>query len=220
LFPTFHPSGLPHRSPRTYPLNHHSKMFATALLAVAAMAGVVSAQTSTSSLVILSPGGPDLWWVADSTNTLSWSCHDNTEFQNFTVLIGNSNVDIFPEPQAIVAIEDNFDCSETISGQQANLTPSSGYFIQLANPLNNTDVYATSQPFEVQNLGSAYPATSATPIESGFAPSSTSGSTGAASPTGSGSADTTTSGALSLGSQSGLAVISSFIAALYVAFAL
>ncbi|KAG8720031.1 hypothetical protein FRC08_001324 [Ceratobasidium sp. 394] len=50
----------------------------------------------------------------------------------------------------------NYDCSKTIiPGEQ--LKPGTGYSMLFANPFNNTDVFATSQPFEVKAVGSTYP---------------------------------------------------------------
>jgi uncharacterized protein YlxW (UPF0749 family) len=50
----------------------------------------------------------------------------------------------------------------------SNQPAGTGYLILLANPLNSSDIYATSKPFEIKALGSAYPPASATPRESGY----------------------------------------------------
>ena len=49
-------------------------------------------------------------------------------------------MNILAQPQAIIAIENNFDCSKTITQQQEIFPAGTGYTIQLANTLNNTDV--------------------------------------------------------------------------------
>ena len=43
-------------------------------------------------------------------------------------------------PLAIIAQENNFDCSKTITQDQANQPAGTGYTILLADPLNNTNV--------------------------------------------------------------------------------
>jgi len=151
--------------------------------AVAALATSVAAQ---SGLQILAPGGPNLWWVGNSVNTLAWTCHES-QFLNFTVLVANTNQNILVQAQPIIAIEDNFVCSQTITQQQEIFPAATGYTIQLANTLNNTDVYAESAQFEIKPQGSAYPDPSATPTESGASSTGSAGPTGSGSPSGSGS---------------------------------
>lgn len=162
--------------------------------------------------------------VAQSSNTLAWTC-DTSTYSNFTVLsvtlvflvhveltlrlsssLANSNPSILVQPIAIIAIEPNYDCSKTITQQQASQPPSTGYTVLLANPLNSSDVrafsftfvscwysvifleqvYATSQSFEIKALGSSYPATSASSSPTGTSgsssasPSSSTGKSGGA----------------------------------------
>jgi len=154
------------------------------LAIVAAAIGLASAQ---SVLQILAPGGSDLWWVAQSENNIVWTCHENTALSNFTILVANSNQNVLVSPEAIIAIQPNFDCSETITTQQANLPVASGYTVQFANPFNSSDIYAQSAPFEIKALGATYPAASATPTESGVS------STGSGTATSSGSSSSSTS---------------------------
>jgi hypothetical protein len=121
---------------------------------------------ATAQLSIVAPGGPDLWWVDNAENNIVWTCA-NSPYSNFTVLVANQSPQVLSSPIAIVAIENNYDCSKTITPQQANQAPGTGYMIQLANTLNETDVYAQSQPFEIKAAGAAYPASSATPTATG-----------------------------------------------------
>jgi len=127
-----------------------------------------------------------IWWVAKSFNEIAWTCKDSA-YASFTILINNSDPKILTAPIAVIAIQNNYDCSITITQDQANQPVGTGWTVVLANPLNNTDVYATSEPFEIKALGSAYP-------------SQVSSSAGGASgtSTGSASASTHTSGALSM----------------------
>ncbi|THH30994.1 hypothetical protein EUX98_g3186 [Antrodiella citrinella] len=151
-------------------------MFFPRLAFITALVGVVASQ----NLEITNPDA-DHWWVASSINTLAWTCQ-NTTFPTFTVLIGNPSANL--QAGAFIAIQNNFDCSKTITQDLINQGPGTGYVITFANPLNNTDVYATSAPFEIKPLGSAYP-TSA----SSQSPSATSsGSSSSATPTSQGNA--------------------------------
>ncbi|KIM64895.1 hypothetical protein SCLCIDRAFT_1213000 [Scleroderma citrinum Foug A] len=154
-------------------------MLGRLVLVAAALLGTASAQ-----LTITNPTS-DSWWVAQSSNTLAWTC-DTSTYSNFTVLLANSNPSILVQPIAIIAIEPNYDCSKTITQQQASQPPSTGYTVLLANPLNSSDVYATSQSFEIKALGSSYPATSASSSPTGTSgsssasPSSSTGKSGGA----------------------------------------
>lgn len=61
--------------------------------------------------------------------------------------IGNQNPKVLTAPIAIIAIENNFDCSKTITQDQSNQAAGTGYFVQLADPFNNTNVSSLS-PFQ------------------------------------------------------------------------
>jgi len=176
-------------------------MISPRLAVSATLAALVS--TAAADLQILSPGGPNLWWVASSINTLAWTCQDS-QFQNFTVLVGSTTNPVLAQPQPIISIEPNFDCSQTITAQQETFPAGDGYYVQLANPLNSTQVYAQSQPFEIKPLGSAYPATSATPTESGASATASSSGSGSPSASGSGSGAAAQTSAPAKSSASGL----------------
>ncbi|KAG1729515.1 uncharacterized protein EDB91DRAFT_1227968 [Suillus paluster] len=148
-------------------------MFRRIALASAALLSVVSAQ-----LTIISPGASD-WWVASSQNTLSWTC-STSPYMNFTILVANPNTAILASPLAIIAVQENYDCSKTITQQQSAQPAGTGYILQFANTLNETDIYAQSEPFEIKALGSSYPTT-------------TSGVGGTATGTATGSSSSTTS---------------------------
>ncbi|EMD34822.1 hypothetical protein CERSUDRAFT_86235 [Gelatoporia subvermispora B] len=127
---------------------------------------VALASSAAAQLSIISPGGPGLWWVDQSLNTLSWTC-ETSPFTNFTVQLANSDPTVLASPLAIISQEMNFNCAQTISATMFSLPPAQGYTVLLADPFNGTNVYATSQPFEIKAFGSAYPASSATPTVSG-----------------------------------------------------
>jgi hypothetical protein len=128
-----------------------SKAFPHAALLLASLAGVSRAQ-----FTVVSPSS-DAWWVAQSTNMIKWSpCMDTADptVTDFTVLINSSTL---TQPMAIIAVEAIADCSILVSQDQANQPAGTGYTILLANEVNNSDIFATSQPFEIKPLGSAYP---------------------------------------------------------------
>ncbi|KIK76522.1 hypothetical protein PAXRUDRAFT_835341 [Paxillus rubicundulus Ve08.2h10] len=152
-------------------------MLGRILLAAAALASAASAQ-----LTITNPSA-DSWWVAQSANTLAWTCN-TSPYQTYTVVLTNSNPSILSGPLAIIAIQQNYDCSETITQQQSAQPAATGYVIQLTNPLNNTEVYAASEPFEIKALGSAYPASSSAAASATVGGTSTSTGASPASTTG------------------------------------
>jgi hypothetical protein len=159
---------------------------ALAATAAAALFGVTVSADGTGNLSIISPGGSGLWWVAQSQNNIVWTCQ-TSPYDNFTVLVANSDPKVLSAPIAIIAIENNYDCSKEITQDQSNQPVGTGYTIQFANPLNNTDVYAESQPFEIKALGSTYPASSATPSVSGTQTGSASGASASSTTTSSSS---------------------------------
>jgi len=124
--------------------------------AVAALVAVASAQ-----LQVVAPSSK-IWWVAKSQNVIKWTC-DKSQYSNFTVLIVNSDKNVLSGPLAFIAIQPNADCSKLVTQQQADQNAGTGYRIQLANPFNNTDVYAESEPFEIKPLGATYPEQEAPP---------------------------------------------------------
>lgn len=143
-----------------------------------------------ADLAVVVPGGSNLWWVSNAENNIVWTC-EGSPYSNFTVLIANANTQILSAPMAFIAIENNYDCSKTITPEQTNQPAGTGYVIQLANTLNSTDIYAQSQPFEIKAAGSPYPASSATPTATGTSVSSSTTVAAAATSTPSKGAATT-----------------------------
>jgi len=141
---------------------------------VAAVAAVLCTSLAAAQLTVTNPSA-SIWWVAQSQNVLAWTCNTSPQTE-FTVLITNQDKTKYPSPLAFIAIQQNFQCSIVITQDQANQPAGQGWQILFANPLNNTDVYATSDVFEIKPLGSAYPSQvtpSAQPSGSGGSPSGT-----------------------------------------------
>ncbi|KAF9041506.1 hypothetical protein BJ165DRAFT_1350066 [Panaeolus papilionaceus] len=153
---------------------------------LSAVSATLFATLAAAQLTITQPSA-DIWWVAQSTNVMAWTCN-TSPFTNFTILIQIPGV---PSPLQFLGIQQNFDCSITVTNNQVNQAPGTGYKLLIANVFNNTDIFASSDPFEIKPLGSAYPS-QVTP------PPNASGGSG--TPSGSGSANDpkTTSGALSV----------------------
>ncbi|KAG8920672.1 hypothetical protein FRC02_000758 [Tulasnella sp. 418] len=97
------------------------------------------------------------WWVADSQNLFAWTCGaaNNGGYTNFTVLIQNQNPTVLQGPLALIAVQWDYDCSILFQPVQS-LTPATGYTLTFADVFNQTNVIATSEPFEVKAKGSAY----------------------------------------------------------------
>ena len=56
------------------------------------------------------------------------------------ISINNTNPNVLLGPLAFIAIQDNFDCSVTVSQDQVDQPASTGYTLIFANPLNDSDV--------------------------------------------------------------------------------
>ncbi|KAG2743160.1 hypothetical protein P692DRAFT_20172391 [Suillus brevipes Sb2] len=145
--------------------------------------------------------------VASSANTLSWTC-STSPYLNFTVLLSNSNIAVLAAPIAIIAIQENYDCSKTITQQQSAQAAGTGYTLLFASTLNSTDIWATSEPFEIKALGSSYPTTTS---------SAGSASTGTASGTAGAAQSTHTGGTLAEYVPVGMSMVAALALGLVVA---
>jgi len=123
-----------------------------------------------------------IWWIEGTQNRFAWLNPQGTDFE-FTVLINNTK---FASPLAFIAMQDSTALSVDITEEQEDQPAGTGYTIIFANPLNNTDVYAVSEQFEIKPVGSAYPITTTASSASG---TGTGTSSPSASPTKSGAID-------------------------------
>lgn len=164
------------------------------------LTAVVAAGTSANALSVLTPSA-QWWWQTGDEALLEWDCSDKT-YPTFGVLVYNNNTQILPgNTMNLVAIQNNDQCNINII---PTLNVGTGYEIHLTNPVNISDIYASSQSFEVKAKGSAYPSIPTPAIPNGATPAAASGagasSTTAASHTGAGFAQAsfTLGGALAL----------------------
>ncbi|KAI0293957.1 hypothetical protein BC826DRAFT_360626 [Russula brevipes] len=154
-------------------------MFSPRLAALAAISTLVGSVTA--AFQIYDPG-PSAWWVASSDNLLKWTCNDSAPALQYTVLLNNTNASILTAPLPIRASLANSDCSETIRRDEFSFPIADGYTILFANSSDQRDILATSQPFEIKSLGSAYPS-SATPSNSTPTSTTVTGSSSTGTPT-------------------------------------
>ncbi|KAL7414528.1 hypothetical protein BDY24DRAFT_385514 [Mrakia frigida] len=156
-------------------------MLSSFLLPLLALAGSALAE-----LQIVRPGTAS-WWVANSQNTVQWVGLDPAIF---AISVFNSNITLLSSGSAVIQTQNNaYDLSFTLT---PFLNVGTGYTIKLHNTTDPTDVFATSEPFEVRPQGTAYPPVISTlPSTSSASPSSTAGSN-SASTTGAAAAAATT----------------------------
>jgi len=131
-----------------------------------------------SAILPITAPSASIWWVAQSDNVLTWDCTQNGGIASFTVLLGIPNV---PSPLAIVAMQDPTACSVVVPKTEVNQAPGTGYTVLFANPVNISDIYSTSDSFEIKPLGALYPSQVSSSLSAAAAASATSAAAAAAS---------------------------------------
>ncbi|KAG9039195.1 hypothetical protein FRB95_011780 [Tulasnella sp. JGI-2019a] len=152
-----HQTAHPSPSPSTYHSSSINSLIMFSRLATV-FVFALSAIYASAAISIIAPSA-DYWWVAESQNLYSWTCgaSNNGGFTNFTVLLNNANPATFHGPQALVSIQWDYDCSVLLPATDvAGIAAGTGYTLSFANVYNQTDVIATSAPFEIKAIGSAY----------------------------------------------------------------
>ncbi|CAG7854065.1 SubName: Full=Uncharacterized protein {ECO:0000313/EMBL:CCA69593.1} [Serendipita indica DSM 11827] len=138
---------------------------------------VAVAAAGTNALSVLVPNS-QWWWQRNDQALLSWDCTDKSH-PTFSVVAINSNVTLLSAGLSVlVGQQDNTMCTTNIL---PDLIPGKGYRITLTNIVNYTDIYATSEEFEVHEKGTPYPSVSASTIPGASAPAT--GSAASASAT-------------------------------------
>ncbi|KAL1406990.1 hypothetical protein Q8F55_006403 [Vanrija albida] len=172
-------------------------MLVSAFLALALPAFVTAQQSPGKGGLKINYPDSQNWWINGVANTLAWSGDtpkpDTTG--TFVAWLSNPDVNLLSGVQALTAQTPTYQTSLAISALEQK--PGAGYVIQFSNALNQTDVWAKSEPFEIKAKGSNYPPGAAS---AGGAPAAT-----VAVPSGSGASG---AGAAS-GTQSGAAAASS-----------
>nr|ODN97563.1 hypothetical protein L204_02981 [Cryptococcus depauperatus CBS 7855] len=103
---------------------------------------------ASAALTVTEPSGSH-WWVAKSLNTLAWDGKDPAEF---SVFLNNPNTNLLVNKHLGFGFY-----RSRIPDLLDDEPPGTGYTLLLTNPLNSSDIYATSEPFEIKAAGSAYP---------------------------------------------------------------
>ncbi|KAH9477573.1 hypothetical protein JR316_0009795 [Psilocybe cubensis] len=165
---------------------HLKSILPRAAFVLASAASVANAQ---NQIKITAPS-KDIWWVAKSTNVLTWDCN-NSPVDSFTISISNPDPKLLPDIMPFISVQQNSQCSILVSQDQANQPAGTGYVITFSNILNLTDVVGTSDPFEIKPLGSLYPS-QVTP---------TANASSSASPTGGSDTSKPSSAATAVGSR-------------------
>ncbi|KZT38758.1 hypothetical protein SISSUDRAFT_1128545 [Sistotremastrum suecicum HHB10207 ss-3] len=167
-----------------------------------------------SAITITEPS-PSSFWVQNQTNTISWTFASGDP-NPISIVIVNSNNTFLNGEYSIHEFVDLSNGSFTVTN--VTLLVASGYQVEFVNTTNLTQVFATSQTFDVKAPGTA-PANSSTTTTGSAAsgtatsPSTTgssgSGSSGSGSATGSstsGSSTSTSSGGSNLNGAMGLSM--------------
>jgi len=160
------------------------------LFKVVAALGLVA---SSLALNITSPG-PNDYWVQNTSNVINWS-FSSGDPNPVDITITNSNSSFL---NGAFSIARNLDASNgSFTVTNVTLRVDTGYVVNFVNGTNSSQIFASSQPFEVKKPGTPQSAgANATNSASGSSPSATSPSSGSAS----GSAtQTSTRGAASSG---------------------
>lgn len=112
---------------------------------------MVALSSRVTALSITSPSGSS-YWVQFSTNTIAWSLSSGDP-TSVSIQIINPTSKQFNGPFSIAEYVPAAKKSYDVTNVQ--LIIADGYEVQFVNPLNNTEVYATSAPFSVKPSGTA-----------------------------------------------------------------
>ncbi|KAF8590007.1 hypothetical protein K439DRAFT_1628225 [Ramaria rubella] len=154
--------------------------FSSAIVAFAGLLAVVPSALAT--ITIIGPS-PNVFWVQNTSNTITWEFTQGDP-NPITITITNPNSTFL---NGAFTIADGVDLSNktfTVTNVTLNVHP--GYVVNFVNGSNITQIFASSQPFEVMAAGTP-PASQ--PTASGSSPSATS-----TSPAGSSNGSVTSAG--------------------------
>ncbi|KAG9040543.1 hypothetical protein FS837_000495, partial [Tulasnella sp. UAMH 9824] len=113
--------------------------------------GLLAVTSIVSAITITGPSS-EKYWVFGTSNQITWTYTQgdpttvsvNIVNQSNEVLNGNFSIGEF------VTIAD-----ESVTVTDVTLRPGSGYVVNFINPKNNSEIYASSAPFEVKPAGTA-----------------------------------------------------------------
>lgn len=138
-----------------------------------ALSGLAALSAGVNALSITSPSGSS-YWVQFTTNTIAWAL-ESGDPTSVTLQVINPNNKQFSGGFAIAeyvpAAKKSFDVTNV------TLSVADGYQIRMVNPMNNTQIFATSAPFSVRPSDTTpAPVTFAPGIQNPASPSTSSSS--------------------------------------------
>ncbi|KZS89737.1 hypothetical protein SISNIDRAFT_416564, partial [Sistotremastrum niveocremeum HHB9708] len=151
--------------------------------------------------ITITEPSPSSFWVQNQTNTISWTFASGDP-NPISIVIVNSNNTFLNGEYSIHEFVDLSNGSFTVTN--VTLLVASGYQVEFVNTTNLTQVFATSQTFDVKAPGTSGTATS--PSTTGSSGSGSSGSGSATGSSTSGSSTSTSSGGSNLNGAVGLSM--------------
>ncbi|KLO19691.1 hypothetical protein SCHPADRAFT_817838 [Schizopora paradoxa] len=110
-------------------------------------------------LQVFAPGGPDLWWVANSSyNEIVWDC-GTSQVPSFSIVLQNDDESVLAGQLTLFANVSSSVCSITLPSTLANLPVAPDYTILLTGRLDGDAflIGVRSDPFEVKPAGQPLP---------------------------------------------------------------
>ncbi|KIO26366.1 hypothetical protein M407DRAFT_243741 [Tulasnella calospora MUT 4182] len=110
------------------------------------------AASSLVSAITISGPSSEKYWVFGTSNQINWGFSQGDP-TSVSVTITNQNSDVLNGKFSISEFVTVSDEAYTVTN--VTLRPGSGYVVNFINPKNETDIYASSTPFEVKPAGTA-----------------------------------------------------------------
>ncbi|KAG8952160.1 hypothetical protein FRC04_005160 [Tulasnella sp. 424] len=102
------------------------------------------------SAITVSGPSSDKYWVFGTSNQITWSSSKGDP-TSVSITITNPNSDALNGKFSISENVQTTDESFTVT--DVTLKPATGYIVNFINPQNNSEIYASSSPFEVKPAG-------------------------------------------------------------------
>ncbi|KAG8909265.1 hypothetical protein FRC00_010420 [Tulasnella sp. 408] len=113
--------------------------------------GLLAAPSIVSAISISGPSS-EKYWVFGSSNQITWG-YSQGDPTSVSVNIVNPSNDVLNGDFSISEFVTISDESYTVTN--VTLRPGTGYVVNFINPKNNSEIYASSAPFEVKPAGTA-----------------------------------------------------------------
>jgi hypothetical protein len=113
--------------------------------------GLLAAPALVSAISISGPSS-EKYWVFGTSNQITWGFSQGDP-TSVSVTVTNDNSDVLNGKFSISEFVTISDEAYTVTN--VTLRPGAGYVVNFINPNNNTEIYASSAPFEVKPAGTA-----------------------------------------------------------------